>query len=115
VVSAVASKAQFGAVQNIAQIVLIAYAIILALHLWISTYANETAKHSVQMVVSGSLAGLFWIMIVLIGIVVPLFIVFLAGNSVGALTCGAVLVLAGVLTLRYVILKAGKYSPLLPS
>lgn len=106
----------FGSIQAFARIVLIAYAVVIFLHLWISTYNSASARSSVKEIVAGSLAGLFWIVIVLVGIVIPLVIAFVASSgSTGLLILSAICVLLGNLTLRYAILKAGRYSPLLPS
>ncbi len=116
VIGSYSSAAQFGAMQGFAKIALAAYAVVIFLHLWISTYNGTAAKSSVQSIVSGELAGLFWIVIALIGIVIPLVITFIANSgSQGLLILNAVCVLLGNLVLRYTILKAGRYSPLVPS
>jgi formate-dependent nitrite reductase membrane component NrfD len=94
---------------------MLAYIIIIAFHLWISTYNSSTAHNSVRTIVRGSLAGIFWLAIVLFGIVVPLVLVAIAGpGSRVLLTFSAVCVLSGNLALRYIILKAGMYPSLLP-
>jgi formate-dependent nitrite reductase membrane component NrfD len=114
-ISSVTGEGSFNTIQYFARFMLVAYAVIIFLHLWISTYANSTAKHSVQDIISGSLAGLFWIVIVLIGIIVPLILNFVAGpGSETLLIVSAVCVLLGNLVLRYAILRAGRYSPLIP-
>ncbi len=116
VISSINTTAEFGSIQAFARIALIAYAVVIFLHLWISTYNSATARSSVKTVLTGSLAGLFWIVIVLIGIVIPLVISFVADSGAqGLLILSAVCVLLGNLVLRYTILKAGRYSPLITS
>jgi formate-dependent nitrite reductase membrane component NrfD len=105
----------FSTLKNVAAVALVVYAIIIAAHLWISTYSNSTAKNSVKTVLAGSLAPLFWIVVVGIGIVAPFIITMTAAAGSQALfVIDAVCVLAGNLALRYTILSAGKYSSLLP-
>jgi len=104
----------FVTMKNILAAALVVYAILIAWHLWISTYNNATARNSVKAVVSGELAFMFWVVIVLIGIVAP-FIITLAAPagsqalSIVSLAC----VLAGNLALRITILRAGMYTSLL--
>ena len=105
----------FNTLKNVAATALVIYAIIIAGHLWISTYSSNTARNSVKTVVAGDLAWLFWIVIVFIGIVAPMVITLTAAESSQALfIVSAVCVLAGNLALRYSILRAGMYSSLLP-
>ena len=106
---------QFSTIRNITIFVLAAYAINIALHLWISSYSGVTAKNSVKKLVGGSLAGIFWPVVVLFGIVIPFAVTLVAGSgSTLILGINAVFVLAGTLALRYTLLKAGLYSPLIP-
>jgi formate-dependent nitrite reductase membrane component NrfD len=106
----------FGAVQTFALFILGAYFISIFVLLWVSTYSSPIAKASARLLLSGSMAGLFWILIILIGIIVPLILTFMAESGSGVLLIvSAVCVLLGNMTLRYAILKAGRYSPLVPS
>jgi formate-dependent nitrite reductase membrane component NrfD len=105
----------FSTLKNVAAVALVVYAVIIAGHLWISTYSSSTAKHSVKSVLAGNLAPLFWIVVAAIGIVVPFIITMTASADSQALfIINAVCVLAGNLSLRYTILSAGKYSSVLP-
>ena len=62
----------------------------------------------------GNIAGLFWGLTVIVGVIVPLVLDSVSGaNSTALLTVSAVLVLIGNLVLRYSIIKAGLYSPLI--
>jgi polysulfide reductase chain C len=110
------SAGDFATVQTFARFMLVIYAVAIFIHLWVSTYAGTTAKDSAVALLKGNLAGLFWLVIVGIGIVIPLILEFTmgAGSSI-ALIVSAVLVLAGNLTLRYAILKAGRYNPQVPA
>jgi formate-dependent nitrite reductase membrane component NrfD len=95
--------------------VLAIYAIIIAGHLWISTYSSNTARNSVKTIVTGELALLFWLVIVLVGIIAPVFITLFAGaNSQALYIIAAACVLSGNMSLRYAILRAGMYPSLLP-
>lgn len=105
----------FTALRNISAAILVVYAIIIAGHLWISTYSSNTARNSVKTIVAGELGWLFWVVIVLIGIVAPLVITMTApAGSQALFIISALCVLAGNMTLRYTILRAGMYPSLLP-
>ena len=103
----------FGTIMSVARFMLVFYAAAIFIHLWIATYSSPIAKESARLLLKGDLAGLFWIVIILIGIVVPLILQFVSNvDSSAVLMISAVLVLVGNLTLRYAILKAGRYNPL---
>jgi formate-dependent nitrite reductase membrane component NrfD len=115
-VAAYTSAANSATVQVLARFMLVFYAIVIFIHLWVSTYSSPPARDSAIMILKGSLAGLFWLVMVLVGIVIPLVLVSMAGpGSSAVLMVSAAMVLLGNLALRYVVLKAGRYSPLLPS
>jgi formate-dependent nitrite reductase membrane component NrfD len=111
---AVTSATTFSTVQTTARFILVFYAIALFIYLWVCTYNSPEARDSALLLLKGNMAGLFWILIVLIGIVVPLVLEFVAGaDSSALLIVSAVMVLLGNLVLRYSLIKAGRYSPLL--
>ncbi|MBN1177432.1 MAG: polysulfide reductase NrfD [Dehalococcoidales bacterium] len=115
VVTSLSDHAVFSTVKVFAMAVLLVYAVIIALHLWISSYNGPTSRNSVKAIVQNGLAAAFWTIVVFIGIVVPLAIIPLAdAGSSYLLGLNAVFVLAGNLTLRYAILRAGMYRPLIP-
>jgi formate-dependent nitrite reductase membrane component NrfD len=64
----------------------------------------------------GNLAPVFWIGIVVLGIVIPLAIAFSSyfagGVSSSLLVTGVICEVIGGLALRYCVLKAGAYKPL---
>ncbi len=110
------SAGNFATLQSFARFTLIFYAASIFIHLWVSTYSSPVAKDSARLLLNGSMAGLFWIVIVLIGIVAPLVLEFVGGiDSSVLLSISAAMVLVGNLTLRYAILKAGRYTPLVPA
>ena len=104
----------FTDLKNVFLAAIIVYAIIIAGHLWISTYSGSTAKNSVKSIVAGESALLFWLVNVAIGIIAPVIIVLLSNADSQALfIAAAACVLAGNLSLRYIILRAGMYTSLL--
>ena len=107
------------AVVNIMRIVLVGYAVSVAIYLWVSTYESTAARDSVVRIVQGSIAPTFWVGVVLLGIIIPIVMLFVApaagGASEGLLLAAVVGAIVGGVALRYVILKAGVYSPLVPA
>ena len=107
------------AMANIMLVVLVIYAVFMAIYLWITTYESSAARDSVMRVLRGSIAPVFWIGVVLLGIVIPIAVlspVSLAQEaSAAAFIAAAVCAILGGVALRYVILKAGMYSPLVPA
>ena len=115
VITSISDPAQFAMVKVFAIVVLLVYMVIIAFHLWISSYNGPTSRNSVKVIIQNSLAAIFWTIVVFIGIAVPLTIISIAdAGSSFLLGLNAVFVLAGNLTLRYAILRAGMYRPLIP-
>jgi formate-dependent nitrite reductase membrane component NrfD len=108
------ASVSFSTVRNVARLLLAAYAIALFVHLWVSTYSSQEANESALLMLKGNMAGLFWTLTVIIGIIAPLVLDFVAGaDSSALLIVSAVLFLAGNLAMRYSIIKAGRYAPLI--
>ena len=107
------------AVVNINLIALVVYAVFMAIYLWVTTYESSAARDSVMRMIGGNIAPVFWLGVILVGIILPVAILatlsFTLGTSVVAIIVAAVCVILGGVTLRYVILKAGMYSPLVPA
>jgi formate-dependent nitrite reductase membrane component NrfD len=115
-IGAYTSAVDFSTIQSFARFILVFYVASIFIQLWVATYSSPVAKDSARLLLSGSLAGLFWIVIILIGVVIPLILEFTAGiDSSVILFVSAAMVLLGNLTLRYAILKAGRYTPLVPA
>jgi len=105
--------ANFDTLLLFSRFILVFYALTIFIHLWGSTYSSPEAKESAMLLLKGNMAALFWILIVLLGILVPLILDFVSNSQSSALlTVSAVLVLIGNLALRYSIIKAGRYSPI---
>lgn|SRR4030042_860211 len=114
-INSLTGSAQSDTVKNFTLSMLGLYAVIIAAHLWISTYNSSSARNSVMTIIRGNLAVVFWLVIVAIGIVVPMLLISLISSALlFLLIINAICILTGNLALRYVILKAGRYSPLLP-
>jgi formate-dependent nitrite reductase membrane component NrfD len=95
---------------------LIINAFLIAIYLWGAANRESTGKQSVMEQIRGNGAPIFWIGIVILGIIIPLTIAFSSYliNDVSAvlLITGVACEVAGGLALRYCVLKAGAYSPL---
>jgi formate-dependent nitrite reductase membrane component NrfD len=96
------------------RVVLIAYAVCLAIYLWVATYESTAARDSAMMILKGNVASVFWLLVVLLGIVIPVIMLF-ATDATAALVIAGILAIIGGVALRYSILKAGVYSPLIPA
>jgi formate-dependent nitrite reductase membrane component NrfD len=105
--------------ENIIRVVLIALAVIIGVYLWNTTYSSTSAKEAVKRLIGGSLAPLFWIGVFLFGIAVPVTIsvtTYFTGSAAdGLLITAVVSEIIGGLALRFAVLKAGMYTPLLPA
>jgi formate-dependent nitrite reductase membrane component NrfD len=95
---------------------LIANALLIIIYLWQASMKESIGKQSVLEQLHGHSAPIFWTGIVLLGIVIPLAIALaslIAGEiSPALLIAGVVCEIIGGLALRYCILKAGAYKPL---
>ncbi len=95
---------------------LIVNALLILVYLWAATNREPTGKQSVIEQMRGRLAPVFWIGIVVLGIIIPLAIAFSSyfagGVSSALLVAGVACEVIGGLALRYCVLKAGAYKPL---
>ena len=111
-------SAQIAMLENVIRVVLIALAVIIGVYLWNTTYSSTAAKDAIKRLIGGSLALLFWIGVFLFGILIP---VVISLATIGSHAVSGVLITAivseiiGGLALRFAILKAGVYTPLLPA
>jgi formate-dependent nitrite reductase membrane component NrfD len=103
---------------NYLLVVLVVNAIFVATYFWSATYGSVTARDSTARVLRGPIAPAFWIGVVLLGIILPLALVapfsLADKTSTAVFAVAAVGAIIGGVMLRYVILKGGLYSPLLP-
>ncbi|MBP1706780.1 MAG: padX1 [Chloroflexi bacterium] len=113
------SESQIMSVENVTRVTLISFAVILIVYLWNSTYSSTAARDAVARMVGGSIASVFWVGVILLGVVIPIAIsvatLFSHEPQVGLLIIATICEIIGGLTLRYVILKSGVYSPLVTS
>lgn len=111
--------AGLGTVEDLSRVFLIAFAFIVFVYLFTVRYQTSTGKVSVNAIVTGKLAPLFWIGVVLLGTALPVGVAlgsWLAGVSVPVAFLSLLIIfeLLGDLSLRYCVLKAGLYAPLIP-
>jgi polysulfide reductase chain C len=102
-------------VATVMRAVLIGYAIFVAIYIWVATYESPDARDSVRRMLKGNVAPVFWAGVVLLGIVIPVIMLFAAPSVSGVILTAAICVIIGGICLRYSILKAGVYMPLLPA
>jgi len=106
------------AIEYASRIVLGINAILIGTYLLNSSYRSSTAQLSVTELLMGRVAMLFWLGIVLCGIIVPLVVSFLSlftGNGSMPLLIGAIIChTAGAFALKYCILKVGIHKPIVP-
>ncbi len=100
------------------RILLIINAFLIITYLVNANYQSTTAELSVKELVRGHVAWVFWLGIVLFGIVIPLVISivsYFAGEaSTGLLVFAIVCHTIGAFSLKYGVLKVGIYRPILP-
>jgi len=73
--------------------------------------SSKSHMAAAQLLLSGPFAASFWVFVILIGIVIPLFIQLLAVNhKIRHTPFAPILVILGGLILRFVIVSAGQYS-----
>jgi formate-dependent nitrite reductase membrane component NrfD len=107
------------ALENVTRVVLIALAVIIGVYLWNTTYSSVAARDEIKRLVGGSLAPLFWVGVFAFGIAIPVAVsitTYFTGEAASGLLITAVVSeIIGGLALRFAILKAGMYAPLLPA
>ncbi len=108
------------ALEEWVRILLIAYIVLLAVYFISVRYTNITGKLSIQRLVSGEYWPLMWFVVVLLGLVFPATVVIISlttgiENMTSILYATIFCELLGDITMRYLILKDGLYSPLIPS
>lgn len=106
--------AELGLMEKVLAGLLIIVAGLLGLQLLVAWHTSPAAKQSVKELAIGKAAPYFMGGVVVIGLVLPLAIVALAHQlPIYVISLGAGLELVGGFCLRYSILKAGIYSPLI--
>ncbi len=109
------------AVEEWIRILLIGYLLLVPVYLMSVRYTSSTGQVSVGYMLQSQWSALFWIGVVILGMIIPLVAVI---NSMltdleaisTAFLYGAILSgLIGDLAMRYLILRCGVYGPLIPS
>lgn len=100
------------------RILLIITATLIAIYLWSATYMGPSGRQSVIELIRGSLAPVLWIGVVFCGIILPVAIslpTYFGGEASSLLLITAIISeMIGAFALKYSILKAGIYAPLIP-
>lgn len=113
------SYAEVEVIKNVIRVALVAYAIIIIVYLWNATYIDPVAKGSVVDLIRGANAPVFWVGVVLFGVLIPVAIsvtsYFAAEASTALLITAVVCEIIGGFSLRYAILREGSYGPLIPT
>jgi sulfite dehydrogenase (quinone) subunit SoeC len=103
------------------RLLLVGFILLIPIYLMSVRYTSVTGQVSVRYILRSKGSPLFWIAVVILGMVIPLTAVIstlvtgLERASVGFLYAAILSGLIGDLALRYLILKGGLYSPLIPS
>ncbi len=105
--------------ESATRIMLILNSLLIVAYLVNANYQSETAELSVKELVRGHVAWVFWLGIVILGIIVPFGISvgsYFTGQeaSLGLLVFAIVCHTIGAFSLKYGVLKVGIYRPLLP-
>jgi formate-dependent nitrite reductase membrane component NrfD len=111
VVSLVSERQEMTALTSASRVALIVTAALTILYLWNALYAEAASKESMKEMLR---SALFWVAVVLFGIVIPLAILF--GNStltVSRALAFLVCEIVGTLAFTYSVLKVGVYRPLI--
>lgn len=98
---------------------LIGFIMILIIYLLSIRYSGDAGKFSVRQIVAGNWAPLFWVMVVVLGMAIPLVVALMGWVGGVAIPVGLIFAvilfeLLGDLSLRYLILKNGYYEGLIP-
>jgi formate-dependent nitrite reductase membrane component NrfD len=109
------------AIEEWIRILLIGYLLLIPVYLMSVRYTSSTGQISVRYMLQSTWSPLFWIGVVILGMAIPLtavitsFLTGLAAGSVPFLYAAILSGLIGDLAMRYLILRCGLYSPLIPS
>jgi len=104
------------AVEPLALCALLAYAFLIVFYFWNAGHSSPVGQESLRSIIKGDLSLLFYVAVVLIGLIIPVAISlkFLFDGiipSSGLICLRIVCAFIGDLALRYAISKAGRYTP----
>ena len=109
------------AVEEWIRILLVGYLLLVPVYLMSVRYTSSTGEVSVRYMLKGQYATIFWVGVVLLGMVMPAFAVMqsivmdIEAVSMTFLYSAILSGLIGDLAMRYLILKCGVYGPIIPS
>jgi sulfite dehydrogenase (quinone) subunit SoeC len=99
------------------RVTLLVNVLLIVTYLAVASRDRRTGKQSVLFQLTGGISPIFWICVVLLGIMIPATIAFYSlsgGEAVSlVLILGTVCEITGGAMLRYCVLKSGIYSPLI--
>jgi len=105
--------------ETLSRMLLIGTAVVIAVYLWGGAYMGPAGKEAVIRLLRGSVAPVLWIGVVACGIILPVIIsvstLAVDHMAPGLLLLGIAGETIGAFSLKYCILKAGVYSPLIPA
>jgi len=105
------------AAETVSRILLISTAMIVAIYFWSASYTGPAGKEAVRRLVRGNIAGVMWVGVAVFGIIIPVIIsitaLFAGEASIALLLFGIACETVGAFSLKYAILKAGVYNPLI--
>jgi formate-dependent nitrite reductase membrane component NrfD len=107
------------AAETVSRVLLITTAVVIGVYLWSATYMGAAGKQAEVELVRGHIAPILWAGVVFLGIIVPI-VISISSYFTGEVSAGLLLVgiageTIGAFSLKYCILKAGIYSPLIPA
>ncbi len=110
---------QLASPEFLGSLTLVISAFIIIVYLMSASYTSAVAKLSVNELISGRVAVVFWLGIVVLGILVPLGISITVLATEGGLSSGLLIVAiachtVGAFALKYCLLKVGIHRPILP-
>jgi len=94
------------------------YAFLIIYYLWNANHATMAVRESLKIILKGELSRCFYTGVVMIGLIVPMGITVYfwsnnPGSGQGLVFLRILCAIIGDVTLRYVISKSGRYSPLI--
>ena len=107
-------------IEQIARWSLFSYTFLLVYYFWCIGHSSLAGQHSFKTITRGDLSLLFYVGVVLIGLTIPIILTFIlwSGSDYNVYPLVYLRIICAVIgdsLLRYVILKAGRYFPLLYS
>jgi formate-dependent nitrite reductase membrane component NrfD len=109
------------AIEEWIRILLIGYLFLIPVYLISVRYTSSLGQFTIRHMVAGRWSPVFWGVVVVLGMAVPLaavimsLVVGLEGGTMPFLYAAMLSGLIGDLAMRYLLLKCGLYSPLIPS